>query len=167
MATIEQRLKEIAYKKPLHRDRYKNISRIPKDERIIFLISEELKRDDFPEPFFNKKGVIKLGDGFKFLTYCGKNQKDNINKNALVIKKKLSKGGLFIYRVYLMNGDSFNLREMFSYNSKDTIGEHNGWNLNPAHYIKEIKEHYPKKELIFIINKIINELVNWSLKQKA
>jgi len=149
MATIEQRFKELAYKpfRPMHE---KNE---PKNEKIVFLISDKLERGDFKEPFFNKAGVISLGDGFKFLTYCGENQRENINKNALVIQKKLSKKGLFIYRVYLMDEEGFNLREMFSYSSSDTVREHNGYNLSPSHYIKGLKEHYNKKELIFIINK--------------
>jgi len=163
MATIEQRLKEIAYKKPHPMDRYNRISKTPKNEKMVFLISDKLEREDFKEPFFNKAQVINLGDGFKFLTYCGKDQRKNINKNALVIQKKLSKGGSVIYRVYLMDADGFNLRDMFSYSSSDTIGEHNGWNLSPSHYIKSLKEYYNKKELIFIINQIVKELVEWSI----
>lgn len=166
MATIEQRFKEIAYKKPHPMDRYSGISKTLKNEKIVFLICEELKREDFKEPFFNKSQVINLGNGFKFLTYCGKDQRKNISKNALVIQKKLSKKGRVIYRVYLMNEEGFNLRDMFSYTSSDTIGEHNGWNLSPSHYMKSIKEQYNKKELIFIINQIVQDLVNWSLEQK-
>lgn len=166
MATIEQRLKEIAYKKPHPMDRFNGERNIPKDENVIFLICDELKREDFKEPFFNKAQVIDLCDGFKFLTYCGNDQRKNINKNALVVQKKLSKKGLFIYRVYLMDRDGFNLRDMFSYSSCDTVGEHNGYNLSPSHYIKGIKERYNKKELVFSINQIVEELVKCSLEQK-
>ncbi len=162
MAGIRQRLKEISYRNNKIMER----GNFPKDENVIFLISDKLEREDFKEPSFNKAQVINLGDGFKFLTYCGKDQRDNINKNALVIQKKLSKDGLIIYRVYLMDKEGFNLRDMFSYCSTDTIGEHNGWNLSPNHYIKELKEHYDKRELIFIINQIVEELVKWSLEQK-
>ena len=159
MATIEQRFKEIAYKKNKAMER----GNISKSEDILFLICEELKEEDFKEPFF--KGVIFLGDGFKFLTYCGKNQQKNINKNALVIQKKLKKGDKVIYRVYLMDKDFFNIRNLFScYGGQKSIKENN-YSLLMSDYINGIKEQYDKKQLIFIINQIKNKLTDWSLKE--
>ena len=68
MVTIERRFKEIAYK-PL-KDTYPyDKSLKPKSDNIIFFICEELKEEDFKEPFFNSSQVIFLSDGFKFL-YC-------------------------------------------------------------------------------------------------
>jgi len=160
MATIEQRFKQIAYNpKKLYSYDLK-----PKSENVVFLICEELKQDDFKEPFF--KGVINLYNGFKFLSYCGKKQQKNLNKNALVIQKKLSKGDKIIYRVYLMDKEGFNIRELFSqFGAKKSIKENN-YSLRASDYINGIKEQYDKKELIYIINQIQNKLIDWSLKQK-
>lgn len=163
MATIETRLKQLAYKN--EHFLFSHGEREPKSDKVIFLICEELKEEDFKEPFF--KGVINLSNGFKFLTYCGKDQKDKINKNALVIQKKLKKGDKVIYRVYLMDNKEFKIRDLFlKFSGYDTIGEHNGYNLSPNYYIGSIKEIYNKKELIYIINQIQNFLVEESLKEK-
>lgn len=162
MAKIEQRFKEIAYKpKNLKQDDDK-----PKNPDVLFFICEELSEGDFKEPFFNFSQIINLHNGFKFLSYCGKNQNKNINKNALVIMKKLSKDNKIIYRAYLMDKEGFNIRELFLKHAKPNfIGEHNGYNLSPSHYIDRIKEHYNKEEIVYIINKILNDLTEWSLKQ--
>lgn len=108
MVTIEKRFKEIAYRKNKPMEK----GNTPKSNDILFLICDELKESDFKKPYFNK-GFIWLGDGLKCLTYCGKEQKQNINKNALVVQKKLKKGDKVIYRVYLMEKDGFNIRELF------------------------------------------------------
>jgi len=156
MATIEQRFKQIAYKKDCYRSSDSQNPQRPKSEDCLFLICEELKQEDFKEPFF--KGVIFLGDGFKFLSYCGKEQSKNINKNALVIQKKLSKDNKIIYRVYLMENDSFNIRDLFSrLGAKKSIKENN-YSLRASDYINGIKEQYEKNELIYIINQIKNIL---------
>ena len=159
MASIDQRFKQLAYKpKKLRTDKDE-----PKSEDIVLFICEELKEDDFKKPFFN--GVINLYNGFKFLTYCGKDQNKHLNKNALVIEKKLSKGQEIIYKAYLMDKEGFNIRELFLKHMKpDTIGEHNGYNLSPSYYINRVKERYNKEEIIYIINKISNDLTEWSLK---
>lgn len=159
MATIKQRFKEIVYKKitPQNKDL------IPKNEEIVFFICEELKEEDFKKPFFNS--LINLGDGFKFLSYCGKEQNKNINKNAIVIQKKLKKDNKVIYRVYLMDKDNFKIRDLFlKYSNAPTIAENN-YSLRASDYIMKIKETYTKKEIIYIINKSLNDLIEWSLKQ--
>jgi len=162
MAGIKQRFKEIAYKN----FQFMQDKNTPKDENIVFLISDKLERGDFKEPFFNKAGVISLGDGFKFLTYCGKNQRDNINKNALVIQKKLSKGDKVIYRVYLMDKDGFKIRNLFNGIGLRKCIDKENYNLSPSYYMSSLEEEYNKEKLVFIINKIVEKLVNWSLKQK-
>lgn len=165
MTDIYKRFKEIAYIKPKNNYPYDK-SLKPKSEDIIFFISEELNEEDFKEPFFNKSQVMSLGDGFKFLTYCGKEANKNINKNALVITKKLKKDNKIIYRCYLMDKDNFNIRNLFSeYGGKKTIDKKT-YSLNPLDYINSIKEEYDKKELIYIINQILTKLSEWSLKQK-
>jgi|TARA_Y100000034_G_scaffold114835_1_gene151344 hypothetical protein len=158
MATIEQRFKDLVYRKdnPLKKD-------IVKSEDVTFFICEELTKEDFKKPFFK---AIFLGDGFKFPTYCGKEQNKNLNKNALVIDKKLSKDNKVIYRCYLMNKSDFNIRKLFLKYSKSPSIKENNYSLRVSDYIEKIKEEYTKEELIYIINKIINELVGWSLKQK-
>lgn len=163
MATIEQRFKEIAYSPKLNY--LGSGERIPRSKDIVFMICRELHEDDFPKLFFNSR--ISLGEGFKFLTYCGKDQKKNLNKNALVIQKKLKKKGKVIYRVYLMDPEGFNIRELFlKYSGHDSIGEHNGFNLSPRYYLGSIREEYTKQKLVFTLNKIIGELVDWGLAQK-
>ena len=162
MATIEQRFREIAYRK----NKVMEMGNFSKSEDVLFLICDKLEMEDFPDPFFNKKAVISLGDGFKFLTYCGKDQRKNINKNALVIQKKLSKGDKVIYRVYLMDKDNFNIRDLFSEHGAEKSIKENNYSLNVNDYIKGIKEHYEKEELIYIINKIVEKLIIWSLEQK-
>ena len=108
-----------------------------------------------------------MHDGFKFLSYCGKDQRDNLNKNALVIQKKLSKDNKVLYRVCLMDKEKeFNIRDLFKEsNLMATVGEHNGYNLYPHYYINKIMEEYTKEELIYAINKIQTKLIEWSLKQ--
>lgn len=163
MVTISDRFKEIVYKK---RDINKPFTKEVKSQDVVFFICEELKEEDFKEPFFNSSQVIFLSDCFKFLSYCGKEQRENLNKNALVITKKLSKNGLFIYRCYLMEKEGFNIRELFlKYSSSQTIGKHNNYSLSPRDYIGVIKESYKKEELIYVINKILVDLTEWSLKQ--
>lgn len=163
MATISDRFKEIVYK---NKNKTYPFIREVKSQDVVFFICGELKEEDFKEPFFNSSQVLFLGDGFKFLSYCGKEQRKNSNKNALVITKKLSKDGLFIYRCYLMEKEWFNIRELFlKYSSSQTIGKHNNYSLNPRDYIGIIKEGYKKEELIYIINKILGDLTEWSLKQ--
>jgi hypothetical protein len=164
MAKIEDRFLKIVYKKESTPTLYKN--KIPKSKEIIFFISEELKKEDFKEPFFNTSQVVFLGNGFKFLTYCGKEQTKNINKNALVIEKKIKKDNLVIYRCYLMDKERFNIRELFlKHSRKPTIKEMN-YSLNIRDYIDQIKERYNKTEISFIINKILMDLTDWSLTQK-
>ena len=83
----------------------------------------------------------------------------NINKNALVIQKKLSKGDKVIYRVYLMDKDNFNIRDLFSEHGAEKSIKENNYSLNVNDYIKGIKEHYEKEELIYIINKIVEKQI--------
>jgi hypothetical protein len=162
MATIEQRSKEIVYKKRS----IQNKELIPKSEKVVFFICDELKKDDFKEPFFNKTGVISGGSYFKFFSYCGINQAKNINKNALVIQKKLRKGDKIIYRAYLMDSKEIRLRDLFQEFSQARTIKENNYSLSVNDYIGTIKEEYTKKEIVYIINKIINKLIEWSLKQK-
>ena len=162
MATIEQRLKKLAYKPKNIREPFKET---PKSEDVVFFICEELKPEDFPEPFFPNGQVINLHNGVKFLTYCGEDQAKNINKNAVVIQKKLSKGDKVIYRAYLMEKDGFNIRGLFlEHAPNDYPNEKNGYNLNPHFYVSRVKEHYSKKEIILLINKILTGLTEWSFK---
>ncbi len=157
MVKIEQRLKEFTYDE---KGNYKS-------NDVIFFICDELKTEDFKSPFFNSKQIINLSSGFKFLSYCGKEQNKNFNKNALVIEKKISKKDKIIYRAYLMNKENFNILDLFLEKGiKDTIGEHNGYNLDPKHYLNSIKGTYTKKEMIFIINQILEVLTNWSLTKR-
>lgn len=165
IVTIKQRLKQVAYKKKKLNGLFDGESSELKNEDVVFLICDELKEDDFKEPFF--KGVVNLYNGFKFLSYCGKHQRGHLNKNALVIQKKLSKDNKVLYRVYLMDKDGFSIRDLFSeFGQSETIGKHNGYNLSPHNYMKgKIKEEYEKEELIYTINQIQNKLVGWSLEQ--
>ena len=136
----------------------------PKDNecQIFVELDFDINKDDFKEPYFNKKQVIELGDGdFKILTYCGKDQRDKLNKNAIVIEH--NKGNR--YRVYLMEKDKdIDIREFFKYNEK-SIGEHNDWNLDPRNYMEKIHKSFSeKKEFVWVINQIVNKLTERSLK---
>lgn len=163
MVNIETRFKEIAYKKEKTPLNYKN--KIPKSKDVVFFICDELKEDDFKTPFFNSKQIIVLGDGFKFLSYCGKYQNKNLNKNALVISKKLSKDNKIIYRCYLMEKEGFNIRELFLKHSKKPTIKENNYSLDIKDYMERIKESYTKEEIVFIINKSLTEFTKWSLKE--
>lgn len=155
-----------AYKKQIikafNRYNFKSIDSINKErilrqpKQVYFMyFGTDFKKEDFKQPFFNDEQIIDLSKDIKILTYCGKNQSENINKNAIVLNR-LTKN---IYRVYLMDSD-LNLRDLFiGHQKSDTIGEHNGYNLDPRHYINQVKEEYSKEEIIYILNKISNFLV--------
>ena len=163
MVRIEQRFNEIVYKKPI-RGIYPRVKNL-KSEDVVFFICDELNKEDFKEPFFNPSQLIFLGDGFKFLSYCGKEQKENISKNALVVKKKLQKGNKVIYRCYLMDKEGFNIRELFLKHSPKLTIKENNYSLSPSDYMDKIKEQYNKKEIVFVINKILKNLTEWSLNK--
>ena len=146
------------------------ISRIDKlmkiyqdNETQVFISCPILCLSDFQEPFFK---VIDLNDNFKFLTYCGKDQRKNLNKNGVVVELKVKEGIQGLYRIYLMDKDKeIDLKQLFVTDEQKTIGEHNGYNLDPRNYVEQFNKNFlDKKPVIELLNKIINFLVNRSKK---
>jgi hypothetical protein len=126
------------------------------DVQIHIIVGEEIKIDDFKEPFFNKKQMIDLHDGIKILA-----NNHETNKNAVVLEKlgKTKEG--FRYRVYLMDkSKNLNIKDLMIQYAENTIGSHNGYNLDPRNYIDSPCTHFPdKKKLIYTLNQMVNNLI--------
>lgn len=132
----------------------------------IQAINFELKKEDLGEPYFDKKAVIDLTDGFKILT---SENRDKINKNAIVIERITKGKGKFVrYRVYLMDKDKdLDIKKLWRVKGQDTIGEHNGYNLDPRTYIDGFKSEFEsKKQLLYVINDVAHQLLNLNRKNK-
>jgi hypothetical protein len=123
------------------------------DVQIHIIVGEEIKIDDFKEPFFNKTQMIDLHDGIKILA-----NNHETNKNAVVLEKlgKTKEG--FRYRVYLMDkSKDINIKDLMIQYAENTIGSHNGYNLDPRTYIDSPCTHFPdKKKLIYTLNQMVN-----------
>lgn len=126
------------------------------DVQIHIIVGEELKISDFQEPFFNKKQMIDLHDGIKILA-----NNHETNKNAVVLEKlgKTKEG--FRYRVYLMDkSKDLNIKDLMIQYAENTIGSHNGYNLDPRTYIDSPCTYFPdKKKLIYTLNQMVNNLI--------
>jgi hypothetical protein len=127
---------------------------IDSELQVFVEIGQELKVEDFPEPFFNKSQVIDLFNGIKILA----NNHDT-NKNAIVMEKISKTKQGFIYRVYIMDkSKGLDMRQLLvKYGFPNTIGSHNGYNLDPREYVDQPSKNYPdKKYFIYTINKLVN-----------
>jgi hypothetical protein len=65
-----------------------------------------------------------------------------------------------------MEKEGFNIRELFIKHSPKLTIKENNYSLRVSDYIQHIKERYTKGELIYIINKVLTDLTEWSFKQK-
>jgi hypothetical protein len=122
--------------------------------QVFVIIGHKLEVSDFQEPYFNKSQVIDLCDGIEILA-----NNHEVNKNAIVIERLMETKKGYHYRVYIMDkSKNLDMRKLLiRYGIKDTIGSHNGWNLDPRHYIDSPRTDFPDKEtFIYTINKLVN-----------
>jgi hypothetical protein len=133
------------------------------DLQVFITVGEKLKLSDFEEPYFHKKQMIDLHDDIKILT-----NNYETNKNAIVCEYVRKEKEGFRYRIYLMDkSKGLDIRQfMIKYSGKETIGSHNGYNLDPKHYINSFCSHFPgKKALIYTLNQMCNSLVELGDKE--
>jgi len=128
------------------------------ETQIFIEFDFDLSEEDFKQQYFAEGQVTELGDNVIKIFTCNY----AMNRNAIVIEKVRDA----IHRVYLMEKDKdVDIRKFFSY--IPSIAE-TGYNLSPEIYVngKLKKKFDDKKELLYYLARMANELLNKTEKER-